>query len=796
METNLSTVFQHFVTNSKYIKELFRATTRNFSDLQVFDPTLSQVTTFSIEDQRSILSLVCGSPALVVLGQNVVKAQVVNRILNEPLLLDPMLDNEVWRMVKIKFSKNRFMTHLTKEGYDVSMMTSKSHEGLFRKIPREELMITQKTNQNLPQDVYLQVGLKSHLLRTGLELVIAPTSINELSIEQFLVQCRNDYHALAIYCLDGKRALNQLELYELQYIKNNLPSMPLLFVCSCESPESEYANQQPQEPPFFNHIHAQLCEMGLLNTDKTLENPQPHSDYHPKFLRKLSKEDDFLASGAKPENDRNGSLNDSDEKLDATPLNLYNFVPYNQILGNLIEFSAAIYEFCRSNILQQLVLSAYVLNDAHTKCLDSLIVSAHDMQRDVQITPKRLQFAKDKEDALFQQLLDISTTRHRKIRETVERVITTESQDIVQTAGVLEFQDVLLPPDGFVNDVKVIRSCIIQLQDHVFNQLNKIVSEQLLKSVSLLRESVLGTVTRCLETLENSSDHESYAASQAFKSILDSAYHLDVTARSSSSAMKLFMDRIRMSVDGFRYTSVKIDESWKEKIGAQLISSVTPSKLAKSISQQFHQKLVASHKAFAESLRNLEAQQQDRLQQKEGARDQVRKVLTPKIARLSLQSIALKDQLDNGMPDCRREIGRGQYGIVYSCNMWGGEGPLAVKSVVPPDEKHWNDLALEFHYTWSLPTHPRIVPLIGVVIDKNYTNNNAAVLLMMPRLPKDLYIGLKEGLSYRDRVIIALDVAEGIRFLHNQGLLHRDIKLKNILVSYHYHVIYPQVRFP
>ena len=123
MDTNLFTVFQHFVTNSKYIKELFRATTRNFSDLQVFDPTLSQVATFSIEDQRSILSLVCGSPALVVLGQNAVKAQVVTRILNEPLLLDPMLDNEVWRMIKIKYSKTRFMTHLTKEGYVVCKIT-------------------------------------------------------------------------------------------------------------------------------------------------------------------------------------------------------------------------------------------------------------------------------------------------------------------------------------------------------------------------------------------------------------------------------------------------------------------------------------------------------------------------------------------------------------------------------------------------------------------------------------------------------------------------------------------------
>jgi len=70
------------------------------------------------------------------------------------------------------------------------------------------------------------------------------------------------------------------------------------------------------------------------------------------------------------------------------------------------------------------------------------------------------------------------------------------------------------------------------------------------------------------------------------------------------------------------------------------------------------------------------------------------------------------------------------------------------------------------------------------VIDSGYGGGcSPAVLLIMDRLSKDLYCGLRAGMPWLARLQVAVDVAEGVRFLHAQGLVHRDIKLKNVLVS-------------
>jgi dual serine/threonine and tyrosine protein kinase len=111
------------------------------------------------------------------------------------------------------------------------------------------------------------------------------------------------------------------------------------------------------------------------------------------------------------------------------------------------------------------------------------------------------------------------------------------------------------------------------------------------------------------------------------------------------------------------------------------------------------ERLKTSHDHFTESLRLLEMNLTDRLERTEEYQSVVRKVLAPNFAKLLLESTSMKDLILYGLPMLGKEIGRGQYGVVYSCTKWANYENVAVKSVVPPDDKHWKDLSLEFHYT-------------------------------------------------------------------------------------------------
>ena len=65
-----------------------------------------------------------------------------------------------------------------------------------------------------------------------------------------------------------------------------------------------------------------------------------------------------------------------------------------------------------------------------------------------------------------------------------------------------------------------IKCCIRQIQELIISRLNQAVANKLISSVDYLRESFVGTLERCLQSLEKSQDVSVHITSNYLKQVL------------------------------------------------------------------------------------------------------------------------------------------------------------------------------------------------------------------------------------------------------------------------------------
>ena len=148
---------------------------------------------------------------------------------------------------------------------------------------------------------------------------------------------------------------------------------------------------------------------------------------------------------------------------------------------------------------------------------------------------------------------------------------------------------------------------------------------------------------------------------------------------------------------------------------------------------------------------------------------------------------------DNLKFDTRRqhEKGRGSYGAVYKGEFDGR--PVAVKILhsallEAPDNGH---ILKEFEKESSILkglNHSNIVKLLGTFWDDE---EGGRPLLVMEYYEENLkqYLARNKGkLAVGRQMEIAQEITEGLCFLHKQNIVHRDLKLENILVGADGHV--------
>ena len=119
-------------------------------------------------------------------------------------------------------------------------------------------------------------------------------------------------------------------------------------------------------------------------------------------------------------------------------------------------------------------------------------------------------------------------------------------------------------------------------------------------------------------------------------------------------------------------------------------------------------------------------------------------------------------------------IGRGNFSV-YKATVVGK--PIAVKKM--DCDKNQIPCEVEVHYT--LPSHPNILPLLGIT----HSKDGFSIYICMELADKSLYHYLhteRKKPSFRQSSKWALQIARGIHHLHQHGLAHCDLKSANVLL--------------
>ncbi|KPM10147.1 dual specificity protein kinase-like protein [Sarcoptes scabiei] len=454
--------------------------------------------------------------------------------------------------------------------------------------------------------------------------------------------------------------------------------------------------------------------------------------------------------------------------------------------------------FFRMLIKSNLVVAATLLNEFQNRFTQEFIFSAFDMTWNLNYSiPKRLEYVKNKEAKLYMSLLGIANRKQDEIKQIIAETLQFIRDDILEQASNYNFtihrlnhnnQDHRDNSSTIVSAAET-KQCIMEIQDFVFMTLNRAIAIKLIGSIDVMHESFIGELCKDQHQTITSrfkiSSKRNEKIDQALFKLLNLAYSIEINANTCSSALRSLWNKFRNFFFAFNLKpSGRIDSQWKRQICEELLDNLSENKLTKCICLQFQENLKNAHETFLNSLSILETSLMERLKEMDQRRQQVRKKDAPVFARLALESSSLIDAILYGPPEVGKEIGRGQYGVVFTAKKsWANFTKIAVKSIMICDDKHWNDLAMEFYYTRSLPPNDRIVQIRGSIIEHNSNSSSSFVYLIMDRLNRDLYAGLKIGLDWLKRLQIAIDVVHGLRFLHNNGLIHRDVKLKNVLLD-------------
>ncbi len=471
----------------------------------------------------------------------------------------------------------------------------------------------------------LEVKLPHPLLKDDVQIVVSP-GLNDF--ETIYSCCFENINPIVIYAIAGEdECLTPLDVQHLCDFKVREPKIPIFFVKTKEVPThtlspspsfSEFSTSELTESQQHWYFRQQSLPMPSMPNTSPLSqslasippssslpsaNSQFHSFHRSSSSMALYQQLSNLGFLNQMRSHLRGQLtNESSAKKSRRD---YFFEVNSELVENFHNFSSILL-FFRNILRSNLVSAATLLNESHNHCLRMFILTAFDMTWDLQITPKRIEYAKQREAELFSSLMGIANRKQEEIKQLITEAIDFMRSDILNQVANHEFTTPILNLNNVT--ARELQNCTEEIQDLVLTLLNSAIAAKLVGSVDYMRDSFIGTLERCLICLEKSCQEagESMETSNALKQILNAAYQIEVNVKTSYNFLRVLWEKMKQLVSTLSWKPYPtVDSEWKKKVANDILISLSESRLAKSICVQFRERLKLSHDYFAASLKQL-----------------------------------------------------------------------------------------------------------------------------------------------------------------------------------------------
>ena len=217
--------------------------------------------------------------------------------------------------------------------------------------------------------------------------------------------------------------------------------------------------------------------------------------------------------------------------------------------------------------------------------------------KDAKLIPVRIKWVKEQEQKLYHALLVVASQKQNEIKTLIRKSLEESRDSLVEVAEKHKFSEEFEPG-------KTSRIQRRELEEIILKELNTIIAKKLVGSVDMLKETLIDTLCRTVETLEkdspksDTSSPESslesststlvtgFSAKHALSEIISAAYQIEISSRNTISLRALVMEQLKRLFVNFNSASENEDD-WKRKIAIQMIEKISEEKLAKEVCLQF-----------------------------------------------------------------------------------------------------------------------------------------------------------------------------------------------------------------